>query len=570
VQGKDTYLYLAPQQIYGDMEFDLPIRDKLSDEQKEILKAFKEVDHIRINAYAGTGKTTTLLSIVADNPKNKFLILTFNKSVAEELTQKIRRYNLHNVDAKTIHGLAYGYFVHKFKGRVKIMDNRDMRDMLLRTGIAEDYSESIFLHKLYEAYCRSEFMGINQSNIRYIIMGERDLRNIALAHYMSQRNKYNENYSFSDFVNDVSKNLAYKMERIYEVLSDHKYGYTTHSHYLKEYQFLVKNQLIANFAYDCVMLDEAQDANGLMLSIIQHLPARKKVIVGDIHQSIYGWNGAVNALARLKDWTSLYLTHSFRFRNSAIAELANKYLVNIKGEKKLIVPRGEREIPGRAIISQTNAKLVEFIINLNESFKTTRPLEVIFSDLFVANKIILYYTRSDSSYLSDLPNYMLEMIKNFPSLFELKTFLETYDYSLKYALDVADVIRSNECDGIEGVYNRARRLYDDRASLTLTTAHSAKGLEWGQVYLAGDFRPLDQIIRNSIDIADAKEKRLTPELLTYAFHENSPSMRDLLDSINLQYVAITRASDENRGTGLSIIQNNFDMPMEQWFQLALR
>ena len=552
------------------MGLGLPTRDKLSDEQKEILKAFKEIDRIRINAYAGTGKTTTLLSIVADNPELKFLILTFNKSVAEELTQKIRKYALHNVDAKTIHGLAYGYYVRNTRGRVKIMDNRDVRDMLMRMDIADDYSESIFLHKIYEAYCRSEFIDINANNIRYILMGDRDLRNIALAHYMSQRRNFDEKYSFSDFVDDLSKDLVYKIGRIYEVFSDPKYGYTIHSHYLKEYQAIVTKQLIKNFVYDCVMLDEAQDANGLMLSIIQNLPARKKVTVGDIHQSIYGWNGAVNALARLKDWENFYLTHSFRFRNPAIAELANKYLVNIKGETKLIVPRGEREIPGRAIISQTNAKLVEFIMNLNEPFKTTRPLEAIFSDLFVADKIILYYERSDSSYLNSMPNYMLEMIKSFSNLSELKTFLETYDYNLKYALDVAHVIRSNERDGVEGIYEKAKKLYDNKSNLTLTTAHSAKGLEWGQVYLTADFRPLDQIIKSSIDIADAKEKQLTPELLAYAFRENSPGMRDLLDAINLQYVAITRASDENKGTGLSIIQSNFDMTIEQWFSTALQ
>ncbi len=552
------------------MSFVLPTRDKLSDEQKEILKAFRELDHIRINAYAGTGKTTTLLSIAADNPRLKFLILTFNKSVSEELNHKIKKIGLHNVEAKTIHSLAYRYFVRKAKARIKILDNREVRDVLLNMSIADDYSESIFLHKLYEAYCRSEFIDINQNNIRYIIMSDRDLRNIALAHYMSQRNKFDENYGFKDFVNDLSKDLIWKTQRIYEVFSNPKYGYTTHSHYLKEYQDVVARQRVNDFFYDCVMLDEAQDANGLMLSIIQHLPARKKVAVGDIHQSIYGWNGAVNALSKLKDWSNFYLTHSFRFRNPAIAELANKYLVNIKGEKKLIVPCGQREIPGRAIISQTNAKLVEFIMSLDEPFKTTRSLDAIFSDLFVADRIVLYYERSDDSYLSNMPKYMSDMIKSFPSLTELKAFLETYDYSLKYALDVVYMIKSNERDGVEGVYERARRLYDDRADLTLTTAHSAKGLEWGKVYIAGDFRAFDQVIKSNIDIVEAKEKQLTPELLAYAFRENSPGMRDLLDTINLQYVAITRASEENRGTGLSIIENNFDLPIEQWFTTVLQ
>lgn len=551
------------------MKHVLPTRDKLSEEQKEILSAFKDIDRIRINAYAGTGKTTTLLSIAADNPDLKFLILTFNKSVAEELTQKIKKYRLDNVDAKTIHSLAYGHLMRSSRGRAKLLDNRDVRDMLLRRSIADDYSESIFLHKLYEAYCRSEFIDINQNNIRSVIMSDRDLRNISLAYYMQRRNQNREDYTFSDFVMDLSQELTYKVNQIYEFFSDPKYGYTTHSHYLKSYQTIVTKNLIQKFSYDCVMLDEAQDANGIMLSILQHLPARKKVAVGDIHQSIYGWNGAVNALARLKDWTNFYLTHSFRFKNPEIAELANKYLTNLKGETKLIVPRGEREVPGRAIISQTNAKLIEHIIMLDEPFRTTRALESIFEDLFMANNIVLYYASSDTKYLDDLPTYMLDMITNISSLTELKDFLETYDYSLKYALDVAESIKSKGYDDVEAVYKKAQRLYDERADLTLTTAHSAKGLEWGQVYLSSDFRPLDQIIKSNVDIADAKDKQLPPGLLAYAVKENAPGMRDLLDAINLQYVAVTRASDENKGTGLSIISNNFDLTLEQWFSAAM-
>jgi len=551
------------------MMFVLPTRDKLSEEQKEILNAFKDIDYIRINAYAGTGKTTTLLSIAADNPNLKFLILAFNKSVAEELTQKIKKYRLDNVDAKTIHSLAYGYFIRSSRGRIKLMDNRDVRDMLLRRGIADDYSESIFLHKLYEAYCRSEFIDLNQNTIRYILMSDRELRNIALAYYMKQRNQNREDYKFSDFVTDLAKELTYKINQIYEFFNDPRYGYTTHSHYLKEYQTMVSKNIINRFSYDCVMLDEAQDANGIMLSILQHLPARKKVAVGDMHQSIYGWNGAVNAIAKLKDWTSFYLTHSFRFRNPEIAELANKYLTNLKGETKLIVPRGEREVPGRAIISQTNAKLIEHIIMLDEPFKTTRALESIFEDLFIANNIVLYYASSDKRYLNGLPNYMLDMVTNISNLIELKVFLDTYDYSLRYAIDVAESIRAKGYDDVEAVYKKAQRLYDERASLTLTTAHSAKGLEWGHVYLANDFRSLDQIIKSTVDISDAKDKQLTPGLLAYAVKENSPGMRDLLDAINLQYVAITRASDENKGTGLSIISNNFDLTIEQWFDITI-
>jgi predicted NACHT family NTPase len=46
---------------------------ELTQEQKDILKAFKKNSKIKINAYAGTGKTTTLKAITEDNPEKNSL-----------------------------------------------------------------------------------------------------------------------------------------------------------------------------------------------------------------------------------------------------------------------------------------------------------------------------------------------------------------------------------------------------------------------------------------------------------------------------------------------------------------
>ncbi len=49
---------------------------QLTQEQQEIIDAVRKgYKIIKINAFAGTGKTTTLVEIAKDNPDKKFYIL---------------------------------------------------------------------------------------------------------------------------------------------------------------------------------------------------------------------------------------------------------------------------------------------------------------------------------------------------------------------------------------------------------------------------------------------------------------------------------------------------------------
>ena len=58
-----------------------------------------------INAVAGSGKTTTLISLLERVPStSRVLFLAFNKSIVEELKIKTSRFS--NVDVKTLHSLG--------------------------------------------------------------------------------------------------------------------------------------------------------------------------------------------------------------------------------------------------------------------------------------------------------------------------------------------------------------------------------------------------------------------------------------------------------------------------------
>lgn len=64
--------------------------------------------NIKINAVAGSGKTTTMIEYAKTKPpKSKILYLAFNKSVKIEAEQKFSKHKLTNVRIETAHSLAF-------------------------------------------------------------------------------------------------------------------------------------------------------------------------------------------------------------------------------------------------------------------------------------------------------------------------------------------------------------------------------------------------------------------------------------------------------------------------------
>src|SRR5690349_5530116 len=81
----------------------------LTAEQQAILAS---TGNIKINAVAGSGKTTTIIQYAASRPKgSKMLYLAFNKSVRMEAKKRFRELGLNNVQVETAHSLAFKHVV---------------------------------------------------------------------------------------------------------------------------------------------------------------------------------------------------------------------------------------------------------------------------------------------------------------------------------------------------------------------------------------------------------------------------------------------------------------------------
>ncbi|MDE9590929.1 DNA helicase, partial [Xenorhabdus bovienii] len=75
-----------------------------------------------VNAFAGTGKTSTLVNYALANPKVSMLYLAFNRAVREEAERKFP----FNVECKTSHQLAWStqgrHYQHRLVNQLRITD----------------------------------------------------------------------------------------------------------------------------------------------------------------------------------------------------------------------------------------------------------------------------------------------------------------------------------------------------------------------------------------------------------------------------------------------------------------
>src|SRR5260221_14135568 len=86
----------------------------LTDEQHAICQAASDLDvgsALKIQAFAGTGKTTTLAAIAESLAHRRFLYLVFNRSAADEAESKMPP----NVTVRTAKALSFRSVCYVYK-----------------------------------------------------------------------------------------------------------------------------------------------------------------------------------------------------------------------------------------------------------------------------------------------------------------------------------------------------------------------------------------------------------------------------------------------------------------------
>lgn len=451
----------------------------LTEEQLDIIETaskMKRGEIIKINACAGSGKTFILSKIAEANKEKKFLYLAFNKSIASEFSKK----QIQNIDVKTIHSLAFNFLAKKMK--------------------------NIDLVHAYTIFDIQEFFPSANTNELISI-----LRN------------------FEQFlINDKKEIETYHIEKLWNLVLERRLG-VSHNFYLK-YYFLNKDSQEISKKYDFVFLDEAQDTNQIMLDIVLNNEC-SKILVGDTHQNIYGFNNTINAMKTLETNYSKYLSKSFRSSDNVVnyaKYFLDKYSNNskIKMSSALAKDKLYNPSPKKAFIMRTNSGIIDFIDKIREKENIEEYLlmknpKTIFNLIFD----LINFRSNNFSRISKENSFL----HNFSSMIQLKNYAEeTFDSELQNSL-----IMINKDYDFKELSSLSKRLYSENGlnkNKIITNAHISKGLEWDIVELYKDFPNLSELAKK-IEKEKNREKK---EQMEFSFEQE----------VNLFYVAITRAKTE--------------------------
>jgi hypothetical protein len=81
-----------------------------SEEQQIIIDYMIQGKNVIVDACAGSGKSTTILSIAKQMPNKKILQITYNSALRKEIRDKVLEYDLKNITIHTYHSLAVNYY----------------------------------------------------------------------------------------------------------------------------------------------------------------------------------------------------------------------------------------------------------------------------------------------------------------------------------------------------------------------------------------------------------------------------------------------------------------------------
>ena len=307
---------------------------RFTNEQQAVVESPAKT--LKVNAFAGTGKTTTLVGYAKARPAKKMLYIAFNKAIQEEAETKFPG----NVTAMTTHSIAYRAVGYKY--RSKLAPSNRVSDVAAEMNIGMPMARKV----------------IDALN-NFLVSADND---IGVDHI---ENAIAVNPAEFGVIVSGAKAMWKRMQDIND--SGIK---MVHDGYLKLFQ-LGSPRL----DYDVILFDEAQDANPVTSSIVSQQNCAK-VYVGDSHQAIYGFRKAVNAMAGFKAEETLYLTRSFRF-GRGVASVANE-LLNLKGETKQAEGAGAHQNTifevdrnkHHAIIARTNSQLFDEAVNAIRAGKT--------------------------------------------------------------------------------------------------------------------------------------------------------------------------------------------------------
>lgn len=453
-----------------------------TDEQNNVVEMTKTHRMMKISAYAGAAKTSTLC-MVANELQVPSIMLTFNKSLADEARARFPSW----VECRTTHSLAYASFGASLRDKLSRPKGAYQNVAGTGTEIAKYFKTGDFMYMLDgERETRKMKAGgvgvaIKQTVARYEQSADDELEYCHVFTGNCDQSLINCKRSLRSFKYMVLGHA----KKLWELRCDKRSNVlATHDTYLKLFQ-LSKPDLSR---YEVLYLDESQDTNAVVLDIfLQQQDRCRLYAVGDGYQNIYSWRGAENAMLKL-DWPQANLSKSFRF-GQEVGDIADAVLAvdgrkqtNVKGFEKLTttcmhkydMPK-EKWDEKYTMLFRTNGALIFEAVDLIKQGKKIN-LEIDVSDFVKLLESAIQLS------LNNLNKVKHESLLQFASWEECGIEAEAVKGELFRVYEMVNNGSVHEVLEFLSVHKN-----HENPDVILTTAHKSKGREWDMVVLADDF-----------------------------------------------------------------------------------
>ena len=475
-------------------------------------------DTIVINAYAGTGKTTTCMKIVEKySPTKRFLYIVFNKNMQVEATARAKKAQFQNFTCKTTHSLALEFCKSVFTPFQFSTSVAVEHGQLGWLSILRKFWSGSFhtLQKMYDYYDR-----------------KREEQKAAGIEFDPEKD---------DFIT-TDKNLRALATQIWQDMIQERRPFTFDA-YLK--YFCMHKQAVEwlSASYDVVLLDEAQDTNRPLADMLMKPhPAMAYYFIGDVNQSIYGFRNCVDIMSLAISTHSFSLTRSFRF-GPDLGQYATHLLKTLKGEvlvRKCGGPVvGSAPHPTKISMGYTDDWILPPIPQLARGE---------FAFISRTNAVAFQYAAKAAEC-----GYMVAFTNGKECVAAMKKMVAEYstcsDAQLRHMLEVAtqkddfetirhiQLYQSMDPESLKRKIQTVESKYaktPQEAHVILSTCHGAKGLEFDHVLLAEDlFGPKKTKPKTKKNNQDSEEPDPQLDFVVGTKKTN--------DFANLLYVAVTRA-----------------------------
>ncbi len=454
--------------------------------QEAVFDAMDSNRNLLINAVAGSGKTTTIIEAM-HRARGRCGFFAFNKAIAEDIKSRVSGQLVQTLN-------ALGHSLWRQNEPSAKLETMKVSEILRKLMRPTDFKEYGWQLRSVVSLMKANAFGITQDIL------DQDVADLIESYQM-------------DFPAEIIEDLAQiAIKAFMQSIEDRK-------------TFDFDDQLYAPVAFDwtfpkldCAFIDEAQDLNPLQHLMMEMLVQRgsRLVAVGDPHQGIYGFRGAMtDSISKLQsqfNMLELPLSISYRCPKAVVSE-AQQLVPHIQASPSAIQGQvswadsdPETFVDGWMIICRNNAPLMAVALR---HLREKRPCQIRTNALDTLEGFIRRFQESDCRKL-------LVKIEAWKEE-ETKKALDKFFFGRVAAIeDRFDTLKlfCQEFRLVSEMLHAIKSIAQSTTGPILSTGHKAKGLEADNVYI------------------------LRPDLCPSKFAQSPEQMQQ---EHNLLYVMITRA-----------------------------